>query len=485
MPPIPPILPKLAAIFIAAYALAGAIVVLVFVMRAPPRHRWGKLTLQLATVLCLLGAFAVLVPTITAPDRSKAFFDSAAPVSDTTTLYSITGRGLDNVHPGYYAPSLAAINGQTGKLRWQHSLPLNGAYRAVSDDKAVYLVSETQPATLSALRGMDGATLWQTPLPDTTVWGDPVLVDELVVLPFGPPSSGAGQRPTWLLAYRATDGQQVWTVTRPDDLSDDMVIASDGYGIHLYASPGIIIAELVAGPAYALVWAFRSSDGQLLWTNAGSMAAISSLISVSDVSADIIVGKSTGDTTTIVVLDAKTGELLWSDPGSRPHGAQNLNSAAIAAGVVYASRGPSETSGLPTVTAYDAASGHVLWERAYQARYAGTLLASTDVIYTLELEGVTARRPSDGSILWVDHSSTLADARVYPGGNATGNRITTEGTNGIPLLAGSAIYVNVAKSRNSFLGFTTYVQNSLYAVDQHSGKLYWAIALGPERVIRD
>ena len=127
----------------------------------------------------------------------------------------------------------------------------------------------------------------------------------------------------------------------------------------------------------------------------------------------------------------------------------------------------------------------MLWERAYQARYAGTLLASTDVIYTLELEGVTARRPSDGSILWVDHSSTLADARVYPGGNATGNRITTEGTNGIPLLAGSAIYVNVAKSRNSFLGFTTYVQNSLYAVDQHSGKLYWAIALGPERVIRD
>jgi hypothetical protein len=126
-----------------------------------------------------------------------------------------------------------------------------------------------------------------------------------------------------------------------------------------------------------------------------------------------------------------------------------------------------------------------LWERTYQARYAGTLLASKDAIYTLELEGVTARRPSDGSILWVDHSSALADARVNPSSYAAGNRITASGANGIPALVGSAIYVNVAKSRNSFLGFTRYVQYALYAVDQHSGKLYWAIALGPERVIRD
>lgn len=144
-------------------------------------------------------------------------------------------------------------------------------------------------------------------------------------------------------------------------MSDDLVKASDGYGlgygIRLYASPGIIVAELVTGPAYAPVWAFRSSDGQLLWTNADSMAANASRIFVSDVSADIIVGESAGDTTTIVALDAQTGELLWSDPGSKPHGAQYLDSAAIFAGVVYASRGPSETPGPPTVTAYEAASG--------------------------------------------------------------------------------------------------------------------------------
>ncbi|HEV8191539.1 MAG TPA: PQQ-binding-like beta-propeller repeat protein, partial [Ktedonobacterales bacterium] len=296
---------------------------------------------------------------------------------------------------------------------------------------------------------------------------------------------GAGQRPTWLLAYRATDGQQVWNVTRLDDMSDDVVKASDGYGMRLYASPGIIVVALVTRPPYAPIWAFRSSDGQLLRTNTDSMAANSSLISVSDVSADIIVGESDGDATTVVALDAQTGELLWSDPGSKPHGAQSLDSAAIVAGVVFASRGPSAEPGPPTVTAYDAASGHVMWERTYQSRYAGMLLASKDAIYTLELEGVTARRPSDGSILWVDHSSALADARVYPSGYAAGNRILTEGTNGIPLLVGSAIYVNVAKSRNSLLGFTTYVQNDLYAVDQHSGKLYWAIALGPEHVIRD
>jgi outer membrane protein assembly factor BamB len=260
---------------------------------------------------------------------------------------------------------------------------------------------------------------------------------------------------------------------------------SGSYSIRLSASPGIIVAEPVTGPAYAPVWAFRSSDGQLFWTNADPMAANSSLISVSDVNADIIVGESDGDATTVVALDAQTGELLWSDPGSKPHGAQYLDSAAIVAGVVFASRGPSEEPGPPTVTAYDAATGHVLWERTYQSRYAGTLLASKDAIYTLELEGVTARRPSDGSILWVDHSSALADARVYPSGFAAGNRIMAEGTNGIPLLVGSAIYINVAKSRNSLLGFTTYVQNDLYAVDQHSGKLYWAIALGPEHVIRD
>ena len=485
MPPILPMPLKLAAILIAANALAGAIVVLVFVLRATPRPHWGKLALQVASALCLLGVFAVLVPAIIGPDRSKAFFDSAAPVSDTTTLYSIIGRGLDNIHPGYDAPTLEAINGQTGKLRWQHSLLQSYTYRAVSDDKAVYLVSETQPATLSALRGMDGATLWQTPLPDATVWGDPVLVDGLVALPFKPPSSGVGQRPTWLLAYRATDGQQVWNVTRPDDMSDAMVKASDEYGISLYASPGIIVADLVTQPLYPSVWAVRSSDGQLLWTKADPMTPISSVISVSDLSADIIVGRRDVDPTTVVALDAQTGERLRSDHGSRPHGAQYLDSAAIFAGVVYASRGPSETPGLPTVTAYDAASGHVLWERTYQARYAGTLLASKDAIYTLELEGVTARRPSDGSILWVDHSSALADARVYPSSYAAGNSITAEGANGIPSLVGSAIYVNVAKSRNSILGFTTYVQNNLYAVDQHSGKLYWAIALGPERVIRD
>jgi hypothetical protein len=202
-------LPKLAAILIATNALAGAVALLVFAMRAAPRHRWGKMTLQVASALCLLGAFAMLVPTLIAPDRSKAFFDSAAPVSDTTTLYSIIGRGLDNGHPEYDAPSLEAINGQTGKLRWQHSLPKSSTYRAVADDKAIYLVSETQPATLSALREMDGTMLWQTPLPDTQVWGDPVLVDGLVVLPFKPPSSGAGQHPTWLLAYRATNGQQL------------------------------------------------------------------------------------------------------------------------------------------------------------------------------------------------------------------------------------------------------------------------------------
>lgn len=208
MLPILPILPKLAAILLAANALAGAIALLVFAMRAVPRHRWGRLTLQVASALCLLGVFAVLIPTLIAPDRSKPFFDSAAPVSGATTLYSIVGRGMTVVQPGYYGPALEAINGQTGKLRWQHSLPDGSTYRAVSDDEAVYLVAETQPATLSALRGMDGTTLWQISLPDTTVWGDPVLVDGLVVLPFKPPSTGAGagQHPTWLLAYRATDG---------------------------------------------------------------------------------------------------------------------------------------------------------------------------------------------------------------------------------------------------------------------------------------
>src|SRR5579872_1367233 len=417
---------------IAVVALAIAIWLIVGGIR---RHRWPSL-LRIPPIVCCLVLVALLVPTVFGFAGPHPFFNKPAPVSSGRFVFLQV-----NSDPGSGRSPLFAVSAQTGKTLWQHQLQ-SAEVRLVSDGQLLYIITLLPGATqVAAFNGLDGAPLWQFALPNTLVINSPILVGGTLYL-----DAVSSPSEIHLLAIRAADGKQVWSV--PIDLAN-----TDGPW-NIAATPDVLYIQ----PNGSTIQARRPADGKLLWTQSVDTESIQVGGSIAAGPNAVYVCAEYG---AVTALAAASGAVLWI------YGNHDFfHSAAFAGDTPYVTGQQSASVGVTpeTVYALDANTGMPRWQFATQSRNASALTVEDGRIFVQADDGIHALRLTDGAVLW--HSEphngwTFADTS--------------------PVL-GSVLYVSAIETLPSdtltFFG-PLKGQMYLYALNTADGTAYWGATVGP------
>jgi outer membrane protein assembly factor BamB len=196
-----------------------------------------------------------------------------------------------------------------------------------------------------------------------------------------------------------------------------------------------------------------------------------------------------GDDATLHTIDKYTGHQLWS----RKLGALSASSPAVGGDAVYAtvlSRAPS----LPTgrVVALATSDGRERWSRDLPSRCESSPLLDHDKLFFGTEDGtVYALDARTGHTLWtyraagaVKASPTLSNGVLYFGDYAgdvqavrerDGHRLWRSGSGGALLGSGTFYSTAAVVYGRVYLGNT---DGRVYAYDQYSGKLDWAVQTG-------
>lgn len=446
------------AIVIALLALAASVWLLITAARH--RRRWLSILLRVTPALLLLALVASLGSYIFGFSGPHPFFNRAAPVPASTIIYHLAYSDPRAQHQTVQTWTLIAIQGQTGKTLWQRVWP--SSETALTDGGVtVYAVSHvSSDSQLLALNAATGAVRWQKTLPDALINSPPVLARGVLFV-------GAARLDKQILAFRASDGFQLWSVS----------IDASANNIALTATSDTLFVQFgiqFGSPNDAFLQARRISDGQLLWSDSPMTG---SLVLGSDAVYEI---SSYGS---LVARSAQTRAKLWQFGG---HG--EFHAGVVSGDTLYVTAqkgGPiGDAHGKPTsaemVYALDAASGRLRWTadlqtaremasalRASALVYAGTLIAGRDTVYIQADDGIHALRASDGALRW------RSDPR---------NHWTFSDPFLLPSVVDPVLYV----TRFQTLPMETLTlfnpqmgQTYLYAVNDVGGSADWGVTVGP------
>ena len=283
------------------------------------------------------------------------------------------GDGRVYVSGGFESVSFYALDAHSGEVQWMTTnLEDNGPTAAVFDDGR--LVFNTESCTLFALDAKTGRRLWFKNL------GDPTLaqtaVSDGLVFASHPDKDRGGQA---LSAYRARDGEPVWT--RP--ISAELLAAPVVAGDSVYATTTTGVTYRVRRATGGLVWARDFDATTAPWIAGGELYVTRQVHGVEQqivVDADRgavvreqqpVAGKYVWD----VPSDISDSKAVWAFEGSRP---------VVDRGVRYVAMGGA-------IHASDAASGEPLWDRRYagkeQARSVGSVALAGSAIVVATREG--------------------------------------------------------------------------------------------------
>jgi outer membrane protein assembly factor BamB len=136
------------------------------------------------------------------------------------------------------------------KVKWNADLGATASYSLIVDDK-VFVIANSNPSMIYALKVRNGETVWSQPSPSG--WGNWIGIAYEKGKIFAVPSSvnGAGA----MAAYDAKTGKQIWTTNLETQYS--------------YSSPPTALNGIVytggAGSG-GTVYAVSEKDGTVLWT---------------------------------------------------------------------------------------------------------------------------------------------------------------------------------------------------------------------------
>lgn len=196
-----------------------------------------------------------------------------------------------------------------------------------------------------------------------------------------------------------------------------------------------------------------------------------------------------GDDATLHVLDKSTGKEVWS----KRLGALSASSPAVSSDRVYVtilSRQPGMSGG--RVVALATSHGHMFWSRNLPSRAESSpLLDHGKLFFGTENGTVYALSARTGRTLWtyraagaVKASPSLSNGVLYFGDYAgnmqavrerDGHRLWLSGSGGALLGSGTFYSTAAVVYGRVFLGNT---DGRVYAYDQSSGKLDWAVQTG-------
>jgi len=339
---------------------------------------------------------------------------------------------------------LYALNAENGSVLWE-ALSAPGASAPVTHGNLAYVMEVD--SRLSAVNITSGEKLWDFPKNDWTVSG-PVLGSSVAYVSSGPPNPSDGPGEIW--ALDAQTGRPLWRVPSVDG-----------------DSPFTATREIVYTSSDSLIRALSTADGAEQWKyySGSSPFALGPQLTQ-----DIVYISCNGDSGSILsVLDASTGELLWSSDYPAP-----LFAMQAVAGNIYTAGNNEEgfvgSFGVGSTTVISAAKvkdGRQVWRRSLssldQAFVASGTIALT-FAYPTGISGGIAYPGGEGSETEL-LALSLSDGRVRWRTGSSGWSVTSP-----PFLAGNWACVGYAKE-------------SIRVVNLGTGKTKWnfpmAVVSGP------
>jgi outer membrane protein assembly factor BamB len=269
----------------------------------------------------------------------------------------------------------------------------NGAAPAVAD--GVVYVTTGLSSRLCAFEAATGRPLWnqQLPSPDSyKIWASPTVADGVVYVG----ADGGG-----LYAFKTSDGTLLWNQPTGGQIICSPAVAR---GV-VYVGGGDTISGQLS--------AFKAADGTPLWTQ--SMGATVGQLSCPAVARGVVYVRSRYGT--LFAFKAADGIPLWTQSlGAGPDTWPLFSSPAVAHGVVYVG------SADGNLYAFNAHDGTPLWNQPTGGPIASSPAVANEVVYVGSGDGkLYAFKAADGTALWnsvgvvppIDQSPVAAHGVVY------------------------------------------------------------------------
>ncbi len=308
------------------------------------------------------------------------------------------------------------------KLLWQTPLGVGMSSIAVVGDHAFTMFQDDVSQYLTALKVVDGAILWKTPIAPSysNAMGHgpratPTVVDDNVFV-----FSGEGV----LACVNKADGKLNWKVNVPQELGGK----PSEYGMS--CSP-LVVGETVvvqSGAQQAAVAAFRIVDGKLVWKAGHGTAGYSSPVFMMLNDAPTIVAFVGAS---VLGIDPATGNVRWSFDYVTDYDCNTASPVQLSASTFLISAGENHGSTILKISG-DAASGQTVapvWQslaRDSQLRaewqtpvvYDGHLYALDNIGSAGPITNLVCIRLSDMTTIWQQNrfgksNLTLADGKLF------------------------------------------------------------------------
>ncbi|HEY8527049.1 MAG TPA: PQQ-binding-like beta-propeller repeat protein [Acidimicrobiales bacterium] len=321
----------------------------------PPQSGWPTVGYDLASTRAPLNENAI----------TRDNVDELGRAWELTGVEGVSGTPIvtdGKVYVGDWANNVHALDAATGARLWSHGVGDEVPGAVAVDDERVY--AGTWDGRVVALNRDTGAEVWEVEADAhevAVIYGSPVVVDDLVIVPVSSDEWWDGGELTFrgsVVALDAATGEErwrYWTSCGPENASRDNCPADgpdEGPGVGVWAYPvvdternlvyigtGNQYSRPTTGRSDALIaldletgeqrWVHQFTEGDW-WNIPGNSdpdvgpdadAMVPSLLEVNGVDA-IGVGDKAGD---YHVLNRQTGELIWT---------RDLTSGSIQGGVM-------------------------------------------------------------------------------------------------------------------------------------------------------
>ncbi len=212
--------------------------------------------------------------------------------------------------PDYNA--LFALNASNGQIRWQRQLGV-AVVAMFANSSIVYasttIVSPSGPthAALYALNASNGAVIWHTTFSDQSFINTPRLVDGILYVSSTVDNKEANppDRHSYISAFDAKTGNLRWrSIEIKAYVGDAPMVANNT----------VYVGSNALGTGGPSVYAFRASDGSLVWKKPVNNSVDSCLLVGSGVLYAAEGTSSSSVETPVLALDAGNGSVRWSHP---------------------------------------------------------------------------------------------------------------------------------------------------------------------------
>jgi outer membrane protein assembly factor BamB len=310
--------------------------------------------------------------------NNREGIDMAPQVYDNTVLVStVPGNGLSSFYQGGALGVVWALDAATGKPKWKFNTSSDGA-RLWGNPKV-----------------NSGGGLWYPPSVDShgrvfLSVANPAPLYGTPKFPNGSSRPGPDLYTNSLVALDGQTGKLLWfRQAVPHDVRDyDLMIPAIIATVPLNGVKTEVV--LVAGKM-GKVYAYRADNGQHLWTR--SVGKHENDIGPLPSKVVTIFPGDTGGVETPMALAAGRLFVPWLDLPTR------ADATGLPGGLAGAS--PNLRAGRGGLTAFDAASGNVLWHNTLPSMNFGAATVANDVVFTSDYAGtIYAFDTQTGKTLW-------------------------------------------------------------------------------------